>query len=643
MIGYESLNMNQRRALEWHDGPLLVLAGPGSGKTEVLTLRVVRTIEKNEHASVLALTFTNVAAAAMRERVGRMLGESGERVHLCTFHSFAAEVLRQHGSHLGLQPDFSLLTQDEDRIAILEMVIAQLEEHGNSVPMDRKNLLSFVDRLFAESYDGGGVVPSLAITPPWVPLLYEGYCKALVDGNRLDFGSLIHFARRLIEETPGVGRVLRLGWTSVCVDEFQDTNRAQYDLLRLIVPVDGCDLFVVADDDQIIYQWNGASPQRLDALRRDYRMAIVQLPECYRCPAPVVAYANLLISHNLRRVTDKLPISSLATTSVSHGVVRCRTFRSPKLEAEFIAHDLSNRNLIAEDCVVLGRMSRLVNEVAVVLQHIGQKAHVARRKNDFESSSVRVLVEALRLANARHDRAILRRLCIAWRDLSGITHEPESIAAAAALVGGDYLRAWTEAATNAAVGRSAGTLERIKTHLVDSLAFPDVVDWFIDEGWRSWIGDDDLDLMEDEIATWNALHKEITVEYGRTVTLHSYLMQFDLASKATRPAGDSLRCMTVHGAKGLEFKHVYLVGMAQEVFPSFQALREGPQSRQMEEERRSCFVAITRAQETLTMTRSQCYFGYSKRPSQFLHEMGASRDCRGPRDAERKVQQRQVR
>lgn len=630
MIGYESLNLNQRRALEWHGGPLLVLAGPGSGKTAVLTLRVVRIIEENEHASVLALTFTNVAAATMRERVDRMLGEGGERAHLCTFHSFAAEVLRQHGSHIGLQPDFSLLTQDEDRIAILETVIAQLKDDVDSVPMDRNNLLSFIDRLFAESYDGGDNVPSLANTPTWVPFLYRGYCKALVDGNRLDFGSLIHFARRLLEEIPGVGRVLRLGWTNVCVDEFQDTNRAQYDLLRLIAPVDGCDLFVVADDDQIIYQWNGASPQRLDALRRDYRMAIVQLPECYRCPASVVAHANRLIIYNSLRVRDKLPISSLATTDIQHGVVRSFVFRSPIMEAEFIAHDVAKRNLVAEDCVVLGRTSRLVKEIAAVLRNTGQNAHVARRKNDFESSPVRVLVEALRLANARHDRAILRRLCIAWRDLSGLTHDPESIAAGAALVGGDYLRAWVDAATSAAVGRSIGTLERIKTDLVDSLVFPDVVDWFVDQGWRSWIGEDDLELTEEEVATWKALHTEITGEYGRNVTLHSYLMQFDLVSKSTRPAGNSLRCMTVHGAKGMEFEHVYLVGMAQDVFPSFQALRKGPHSRQLEEERRSCFVAITRAQATLTITRSQRYFGYSKAPSQFLREMGAPGNCPGP-------------
>ncbi len=558
----------------------------------------------------------------MRERVDQLLGRSGDRAHLRTFHSFAAEVLRQHGSHLGLQPDFSLLTRDEDRIAILEQAIAELPDDGNSVPMDRRNLLSFVDRLFAQSYDGGAKVASLAIAPTWVPLLFRRYCNVLVNGNRLDFGSILHFARRLLEEVPGVARVVRLGWTHVCVDEFQDTNQAQYDLLRLIAPEQRCDLFVVADDDQIIYQWNGASPQRLEALRSDYSTQIVQLPECYRCPTSVVTLANRLIAHNAGRVPGKTPIAARCTADTHSKVVHYHVFQSSELEASFVAHDVAERGIRVTDCVVLGRTYRMIDGVAKALRNSGHEAHVARRKNEFESSAVRVLVEALRLANARHDRDVLRRLCLAWDDLAGETLEPEAIAAAAALVGGDFLRAWADTAAGAASGRSLDALERIRSDLVDSLAFPAVVDWFVDQGWRSWNGDDDLGLAEEEVKTWKTLHREITCEYGGSVTLHSYLMQLDMASKNTRPGSNSLRCMTVHGAKGLEFKHVYLIGMAQEVFPSYQSLRKGPQSRQLEEERRNCFVAITRAEETLTITRSQRYFGYNKSPSQFLSEMG---------------------
>ena len=205
MITLADLNANQKRAVDWDNGPLLVLAGPGSGKTVVLTLRVVRLLEENADASALALTFTNKAAAEMRDRVDRSLAQ--------------------------------------------------------------------------------------------------------VAANRLDFGSLLHFANRLLREKPAVARVVRLGWTHICVDEFQDTNRAQYDLLRLIAPSRRHNLFVVADDDQIIYQWNGASPRRFDDLRNDYELETVQLPESYRCPPEIVEHANRLIGHNTRLVTTRKTVS----------------------------------------------------------------------------------------------------------------------------------------------------------------------------------------------------------------------------------------------------------------------------------------------------------------------------------------------
>ena len=291
-IEYGALNENQRKAVFWNGGPLLVLAGPGSGKTRVLTLRLARLIEENEDASVLALTFTNKAAAEMRARVEGLLGQRARRARLSTFHSFAADLLRQHGSHVGLKPDFHLFTQEEDRIAVLEEVIHQLPEECGSPPMDRRNVLDFIDHLFAESYNWEDAAPSLPTLPAWAPRLHKGYCEALAAGNRLDFSSLLHFARRLLTEKPGVARVLRLSWTHLCVDEFQDTNRAQYDLLRLIAPAKRHNLFVVGDDDQIIYQWRGASPKRFAALGRDYELDVVQLPLCYRCPAPIITLAK---------------------------------------------------------------------------------------------------------------------------------------------------------------------------------------------------------------------------------------------------------------------------------------------------------------------------------------------------------------
>ena len=635
-LAVETLNENQRKAVSWNGGPLLVLAGPGSGKTRVLTFRVARILEESDDASVLALTFTNKAAAEMRERVEQLMGQRADRAHLCTFHSFAVDILRQHGSHLGLRPDFSLITQDEDRIAILEDVVAGLPDEDDPLPSDRRNLLRFVDRLFAESYDGGEKAASLARIPTWASPLHRSYCEALVSGNRLDFRSLLHFACRLLKKKPGVARLVRLGWTHVCVDEFQDTNKAQYDFLRLIAPERRHNLFVVADDDQIIYQWNGASPERLAQLRQDYDMDVVQLPECYRCPPSIIALANRLITHNVGRVRNKLALkASLTSEHRDDNGIRYGTFESPEEEAAFIPGDIRSRGLAAADCVVLGRTARLLAGAVSGLIGAGFEASLMRRKNDFESPAVCVLVEALRLANARHDRDILRRLCVAWKELSDRTLESDAVAAAAALSGGDFLRAWADAASATVSDRFRAVVDRIRLDLVDALAFPGIADWFLEQGWKSWNGNDDRGgtgdqgseddrELADELETWRELHDDMIREYGPgSLTLNVYLQQMDLISKTPRPKPGAVRCMTVHGSKGLEFKHVYLIGMAQEVFPSFQALRKGVRSREVEEERRNCFAAITRAERTLTLTRAERYYGYSKAPSQFLDEMGA--------------------
>lgn len=625
-IDLDSLNENQRKAVLWEDGPLLVLAGPGSGKTRVLTLRVARLLEEREDVSVLALTFTNKAAAEMRERVDQLLGQRGDRTHLCTFHSFATDVLRQHGSHLGLRPDFSLLTQDEDRLPILNDVAVGLEIEGYALPTDRKSLLVLVDRLFAESYEGGPEAPSLTKTPDWVPLLFKGYSSALIDANRLDYGSLLGFTYRLLREKPKVARVLRLGWTHVCVDEFQDTNKAQYDLLKLFVAEKNPNLFVVGDDDQILYQWNGASPERLLALGSDFNMDVVQLPENYRCPPEIVDLANKLIVHNKLRTHDKQPLAAFRTASLEEGVIRSGAFETPNDEVQAIAKDILNRNLVPSECVVLARTTKLLESAAVALCAAGLEAYVARRKNDFESPVVRVVFHALRLANARHDHDLLRRLCVAWNDLSAATLEVEDIVASATLVGGDFLRAWADAASVDTEGNTTALLGKLRNALVDRLDFPGIVDWFLVEGCKSWTDEDDSD-QANEFEIWREIHGEIVREHGHDdLTLNLYLQQMDLAPKTTRPSPSAVRCLTVHGSKGLEFKHVYLIGMAQQVLPSFQALKNGPNSRELEEERRNCFVAITRVKESLTLTRARQYNGWAKPPSQFLVEMGFKAD-----------------
>jgi len=616
-ITSSSLNENQRIAVEWKDGPLLVLAGPGSGKTLVLTLRAARLLQDDPEASVLALTFTSSAANEMRERLDDLMGGRAERAHLCTFHSFAADILRQHGSHVGIQPDFSLITLDEDRVVLLEQAIAGLDCDISTIPTDRKNLLVLLDRLFSESYAGEGSAGGLRNTPPWIPELFKSYCAVLQQNSRLDYGSLLYFARKLLSKTAGVARLTRLAWQFVCVDEFQDTNRAQYDLMRLLISADRPNLFIVADDDQIIYQWNGASPERLLALHNDFRMDVVQLPENFRCPPVIIQLANNLIKHNRKRTSGKMPLVAHKPAGES-SVAKARIFSDDLAEMAAISTTIKDAGWIAEDCAVLARSTKLLEQAAQELRTKGLMPYLAARKNEFESDSVRFVHAALRLANARHDREFLRRLCVAWDALTEVVIEAKDVEAMAVLNGGDFLRAWVLAATERCPSDELHELlNRIQSELVDRLTFIELIEWFWSQKWLS------EPLEAEEIKTWQDLHGALMREHSpENVTLHLYLQEMDLKSKASSRMPGSIPCLTVHGAKGLEFKHVFLIGMADEIFPSYQAVKKGPESREMEEERRNCFVAITRVQESLHISLARTYNGYRKKPSRFIEEMG---------------------
>lgn len=611
------LNENQRTAVDWNEGPLLVLAGPGSGKTLVITLRAARLLKADADASVLALTFTNNAADEMRERLDKLMGCHADRAHLCTFHSFAGDILRQHGSHVGIQPDFSLITIDDDRVAVLEQVISNLQCDTSAVPPDRKNLLFLLDRLFAESYDGGREVASMTYTPPWLPQLFKDYCEALQQSNRLDYGGLLHFARKLLSQSAGVSRLTRLAWQFICVDEFHDTNRAQYDLLHLLIDGQNPSLFVVADDDQIIYQWNGASPERLLALREDFGMEVLQLPENYRCPPVIIQIANNLISHNQTRSEGKEPLVARKTAAESPAL-KVQMFGNEGDEVAMIPTVIKEAGWHVGDCAVIARSTKLLQRASRALSDSGIVPYVAQRKNEFECASVSWMHAVLRLANARHDREFLRRVCVSWKAFTGVVIEVEDVEAAAALNGGDFLRTWVDS-VSAKVNSDEHyeLLSRVSHDLVDRLAFVELLEWFWTQKWL----DDEVEA--EEMETWQDLHGTLLCEHSpENVTLHLYLQEMDLKSKAAARLPGSIPCLTVHGAKGLEFKHVFLIGMADEVFPSYQAVKKGADSPEIEEERRNCFVAITRVEETLNISWAGTYNGFRKKPSRFLEEMG---------------------
>lgn len=633
-LDLSGLNENQAEAVKWPEGPLLVVAGPGSGKTRVLTLRVARLLEdtRGESFKILALTFTNKAAAEMRERVEQLVPEATSRCLLTTFHSFSCDLVRQHGHHLGLKPDFQILSEDADRLDLLKDALEQSQAGQSEIAPER--LLTLITRLIESDVGpneseafleqrGFGDSKSAAVA-------YKAYWQQMITTNALDFPSLIREALVLLRDMPGARKqVLRI-YKHICVDEFQDTNLIQYKLLKQLVNDETRNLFVVADDDQIIYQWNGASPERIKKLEADFGMATIQLPDNYRCPPEVVEIANSLIRHNFERSAGKLPLRSYKGVS-STSPVAVYGFADFSEEASWIAKTIAayDRDRRSE-CVILARARKVLEAICEELTSHGVASYVATNKGQFETAPLIFIHSVLRLANARAATEHLRRLAKAFYELEGLNIDVRDVVARSSEVEGDLLRAWIRSAL--AREQLEDSTRVFLTNAVSDLAEKLDYQGFIQAAFP-WVeslplvvaggtGRSNFDNYPEEKETFEALSQEIATQYGSELTLNVLLQELDLRSKAPLPPKGAVPCFTVHASKGLEFKHVFLAGMVEDQLPSWAAVKKGEQSREMQEERRNCFVAITRTQESLTLSYSARMWGWSKQPSRFLREMG---------------------
>ena len=620
-ITIDKLNTNQKQAVEWEEGPLLVLAGPGSGKTAVLTLRIANLIQNSpqENHRILGLTFTVKAANEMQNRIRDLLGDDSRRIQLRTFHSFCTDILGQHGSQLGLRPDFEVITDDKDRIAILK----ELKDSGQVEVDDPEGSLKRIDTMFTQ-----GIIPDEL--PRYfkygqeeqcsaLQSLFQSYTKRLVDENQLDFGSMLYLTRELLENNPRIARQVRTVYRYVCVDEFQDTNLAQYKVLRLLCPETTSNLFVVADDDQIIFQWNGADPKRLEELKNDYSPEIIQLPENYRCPAQVVEIANRLISHNSGRMSSK-------KEGIAHkagvGAIQLKSFNdfNDEVQGLITAIEPVPKNQ-RETCLVIARSNKLLAQVKNAMVSAGMNAEIVTKNQDFASPPIQVMYYSIKLANAPESRSLLNKLCSAAGLVDGSMISAEDIAAKARVEGVTLLRAFF------LLTIGSKTLEPLATKGIpllcdaqDYMSFArEAINVFDAINESDGAGDAYADYFDDK-ASWERIADQIHRSHGDNVSLHLFLQEMDLSPKVKALSKDCVRLQTVHTAKGVEFDNVFVIGLAEDQFPTYFAIKNGDSA--IQEERRNCFVAVTRSSRNLYLSYARQYFGWSKQPSRFLHEMG---------------------
>ena len=622
MIDLSELNDNQRIAVEWPGSRLLVLAGPGSGKTRVLTTRIARVLDASpaKKFRVLGLTFTTKAADEMRARARVLVPTAGTRMWLGTFHALAAEILRQHGTHVGLRPDFRIVSQDSERKSILKTILAELQDAGADVPAPNTNVLPPLNEIFKRGLGPEDAAQAFddATAGQRMQLIYAAYIERLLKENIADFGALLVFALRLLEAKPVVTQQLQTVFPHICVDEFQDTNVAQYQLLRRLVGPE-TNLFVVADDDQIIYAWNGASTDRLRALRRDFDVSTLQLPENYRCPEDVIRIANALIAHNSDRSTDKAQLLAIKPAADAP-CIRVRQFDDFPNEVTWVAEDIASRHDKGE-CLVLARNHKLLGAVAEALEEKKIVVALGRKKDDFTSPALLFVRALLRLECDPANAEAMAVLADTFRTLEGVELKIDRSAS-------DFIQAWIAAA------RTCSELEPATQDFVRDLE-RDVVTgdylrviarafaWLEAIRNRSEQQDPTVWADFDEDRTiWETQQAEITSRFeGEDISIATFLQELDLEGKVPEVPVGAVRCFTIHSAKGLEFEHVYVIGLVDDYLPSFQALQKGDASADVEEERRNCFVAITRCETSLTLTYAKRYFGWQKNPSRFLAEM----------------------
>ena len=624
-ISMDMLNANQRQAVEWKKGPLLILAGPGSGKTAILTLRIANLIRNSpsERFRILGLTFTVKAASEMQSRILELLGENTNRIQIRTFHAFCVSLLRQHGSQIGLKPDFSVITDEKDRISILKEL--QYSEHVEIT--DPEDSIKKITTMFTYGIDAEDL-------PDYFPAgengncralqtIFRGYLNMLIKENQLDFGSMLHLARKLLTTHPRIISQVKTVYRYVCVDEFQDTNQAQYELLRLINPDNTSNLFVVADDDQIIFQWNGADPRRLIKFTQDYTPNSIYIPENYRCPSEIIKRANELIANNTNRLGFNLDSVSRSETD---GSIRIMDFDHFDAEIDGLIaeiQDIPNNN--RKTCVVIARTNKLLTQVKTTMNNAGVNAEIVSRHQNFASPAVQMLYFSLKLANAPASRSILNKLCATVSLANGKPISAEDVFTNANLKDMSLLRAFFSSIDE---NETLKEFAQIGVELLcDSLQYFTFAEkaFVLFDGLNVADGNDNLDSdYDDDKRNWIRISRDIQNSNSERVNLHIFLQEMDLFSKSKLLPNSCVRLQTVHTAKGMEFQNVFLIGLAENQFPTYFAIQNG--ERGIEEERRNCFVAVTRSSANLYLSYARCYFGRPTQPSRFLEEMGLLND-----------------
>jgi ATP-dependent DNA helicase Rep len=622
------LNPPQREAVRYLDGPLLVLAGAGSGKTRVITQKIAYLIDECKIAPshIAAITFTNKAAKEMAERVGKLIKGPSEGLTVSTFHALGARILRQEARHLHLKPSFSILDASDTAQLFQEMLKdadkARVRMIQNRISLWKNALVGPEDaaKIAADDLEAGAAK------------VYAEYERTLRAYQAVDFDDLIRLPVQLFEERDDIGGRWRSRLWHLLVDECQDTNRCQYRLLQLLTGPRAA-FTAVGDDDQSIYAWRGADIENLKALRDDYpNLKVIKLEQNYRSVQRVLKAANALIAHNPKLFEKKL------WSEHGHGeAIRVTACRDGEHEAEWViarlsAHKFENRTKFS-DYAILYRGNFQAKAFEQQLRAHKIPYVLSGGQSFFDRSEIKDLTSYLRLlANQDDDPAFIRAVTTPKRGIGGTTLEALGQAAGrrhqslftAAFAPG--VENEVKAAQLAAVREFCQFINRMEWRAQKEPAGQVLDDLLRAIGYEAWLFES-LEPREAE-AKWANVRDFVQWLSAKGAEENKNLLELSqtmaLISMLDKNEGeqDAVQLATLHAAKGLEFPHVFLVGIEEGVLPH----RESVELGKVEEERRLMYVGITRAQRSLTVTycerRKQGREIVTREPSRFIVEMG---------------------
>ena len=615
---YDTLNPPQREAVAQTEGPVLILAGAGSGKTRVLTHRIAYLMDEKgvNPWNILAITFTNKAAQEMRERVDKLVGFGSESIWVSTFHSACVRILRRHIDNLGYDTNFTIYDTDDQK-SLMKDVCRKM--NIDTKIYKERSLLAQISHAKDELLTPDDMEMKAAgdYNMKKVASVYREYQAALRKNNALDFDDLIVKTVELFEKCGAVLEYYQERFKYIMVDEYQDTNTAQFKFISLLAQRYQ-NLCVVGDDDQSIYKFRGANIGNILGFEHVFPDArVIRLEQNYRSTRNILNAANQVIANNTERKAK-----TLWTENEEGSKVHFRQFLNAYEEAEYVAGEIGKlkRNGLGNyrDCAILYRtnaQSRIFEE-KFIAANIPYK--LVGGVNFYARKEIKDLLCYLKtINNARDDLAVQRIINVPKRGIGATTLG--RVQDYVDNMGISLYEALRVAEEVPSIGRSLSKIDGFVTFIqmlkskADVMTVEEILQEVIDStGYVAELEAEDTEESRarieniDELISKTVAYQEAMEEQNQPATLSGFLEEVALVADidTVDPDQDYVLLMTLHSAKGLEFPKVFMVGMEDGIFPSHMTISYGDDG-EMEEERRLCYVGITRAMKDLTLTCAQ--------------------------------------